>query len=32
VIFLSVGEVDAQSYEGAEHLERLRAAISSSLE
>jgi amino acid transporter len=32
VIFLAVGEVDAQSYEGAEHLERLRHTISSSLE
>jgi amino acid transporter len=32
VVFLAVGEVDARSYEGAEHLERLRATISSSLE
>ena len=32
VIFLAVGEVDAQSYEGAEHLERLRQTISSALE
>lgn len=32
IIFLAVGEVDAQSYEGAEHLERLRQTISSSLE
>jgi hypothetical protein len=31
VVFLAVGEVDAQSYEGAEHLERLRQSISSSL-
>jgi amino acid transporter len=32
VIFLAVGEVDAQSYEGAEHLERLRKTISTALE
>jgi len=30
-IFLAVGEVDAQSYEGQEHLERLREVIESSL-
>ncbi|MGF6777402.1 APC family permease [Paraburkholderia sp. GAS334] len=32
VIFLAVGEVDAQSYEGAEHLQSLRQTISSSLD
>ncbi|QBR01225.1 APC family permease [Paraburkholderia pallida] len=32
VIFLAVGEVDAQSYEGAEHLERLKHTMISSLE
>ncbi|MGF6937329.1 amino acid transporter [Paraburkholderia sp. UCT70] len=32
VIFLAVGEVDAQSYEGSEHLERLRQTITASLE
>ena len=32
VIFLAVGEVDAQSYEGAEHLEQLRQTISAALE
>jgi amino acid transporter len=32
VIFLAVGEVDAQSYEGAEHLQKLRQTITSSLE
>jgi len=32
VIFLAVGEVDAQSYEGEEQLDRLRRTISSSLE
>jgi hypothetical protein len=32
VIFLAVGEVDAQSYEGAEHLEQLRQTISASLD
>ncbi|NPT47879.1 amino acid permease [Paraburkholderia sp. 1N] len=32
VIFLAVGEVDAQSYEGTEHLERLRQTISASLD
>jgi amino acid transporter len=32
IIFLAVGEVDAQSYEGAEHLEKLRQTITSSLE
>jgi hypothetical protein len=32
VIFLAVGEVDAQSYEGSDHLERLREAITASLE
>jgi amino acid transporter len=32
VIFLAVGEVDAQSYEGAEHLERLRQTIAASLD
>ncbi|RKP44576.1 APC family permease [Trinickia fusca] len=32
VIFLAVGEVDAQSYEGAEQLERLKATITSALE
>ena len=31
VIFLAVGEVDAQSYEGAEHLDHLRQTISASL-
>ncbi|GAB3626125.1 Low affinity potassium transport system protein kup [Pandoraea terrae] len=31
-IFLAVGEVDAQSYDGAEHLERLRQTITSSLD
>lgn len=31
VIFLAVGEVDAQRYEGAEHLDRLRHTISASL-
>jgi amino acid transporter len=31
-IFLAVGEVDAQSYEGTEHLERLQKTIQSSLE
>jgi len=31
-IFLAVGEVDAQSYDGAEHLEHLRGIITSSLE
>ena len=31
-IFLAVGEVDAQSYEGAEHLDRLQGTIKSSLE
>ena len=31
-IFLAVGEVDAQSYEGAEHLDRLQKTIKSSLE
>ncbi|KWZ47378.1 amino acid transporter [Burkholderia savannae] len=32
VIFLAVGEVDAKSYDGEEHLERLRHAITSSLD
>ncbi|SIT38599.1 conserved membrane hypothetical protein [Paraburkholderia piptadeniae] len=32
IIFLAVGEVDAQSYEGAEHLEKLRQTITSSLD
>ncbi|MEX3855580.1 MULTISPECIES: APC family permease [Paraburkholderia] len=32
VIFLAVGEVDAQSYEGAEHLERLQQTMSAALE
>jgi len=32
VIFLAVGEVDAQSYEGAEHLDHLRQTIGASLE
>jgi amino acid transporter len=32
VIFLAVGEVDARSYEGAEHLQKLRQTITSSLE
>jgi amino acid transporter len=32
VIFLAVGEVDAQSYEGAEQLERLKQTMMSSLE
>ncbi|HEY3599092.1 MAG TPA: APC family permease [Paraburkholderia sp.] len=32
VIFLAVGEVDAQSYEGAEHLERVRQTISTALD
>ncbi|SAK82202.1 amino acid transporter-like protein [Caballeronia calidae] len=31
IIFLAVGEVDAQSYEGAEHLDKLRQTITSSL-
>jgi amino acid transporter len=31
-IFLAVGEVDAKSYEGEEHLDRLRGTIQSSLE
>jgi hypothetical protein len=31
VIFLAVGEVDAQSYEGAEYLEHVRQSISSAL-
>jgi len=31
-IFLAVGEVDAKSYEGAEHLERLRQTITASLD
>jgi len=30
-IFLAVGEVDAQSYDGAEHLERVRQTITASL-
>ncbi|AIO69176.1 APC family permease [Burkholderia oklahomensis] len=32
VIFLAVGEVDAKSYDGEEHLERLRRTITSSLD
>ncbi|BCG00446.1 amino acid transporter [Paraburkholderia sp. PGU19] len=32
IIFLAVGEVDAQSYEGVEHLEKLRQTITSSLD
>lgn len=32
VIFIAVGEVDAQSYEGAEHLERLKQTMMSSIE
>jgi hypothetical protein len=31
-IFLAVGEVDAQSYDGAEHLERVRQTITASLD
>ncbi len=31
VIFLAVGEVDAQSYDGAEHLEQLRQTITTAL-
>ena len=31
-IFLAVGEVDAKSYDGAEHLERLRQTITASLD
>jgi hypothetical protein len=32
VVSLAVGEVDAQSYEGSEHLDRLRETITASLE
>jgi amino acid transporter len=32
MIFVAVGEVDAKSYEGEEHLERLRQTITASLE
>lgn len=32
MIFIAVGEVDAKAYEGAEHLERLRKTITTSLE
>lgn len=32
VIFLAVGEVDAQSYDGAEHMDRLRHTMTSALD
>ncbi|MFM0139820.1 APC family permease [Caballeronia grimmiae] len=32
IIFLAVGEVDAKSYEGAEHLDKLRQTITASLD
>ncbi|MGF6725222.1 hypothetical protein P3T43_004593 [Paraburkholderia sp. GAS41] len=32
VIFVAVGEVDAQSYEGSEHLEKLQKTMTASLE
>ncbi len=32
MIFIAVGEVDAQSYEGAEHLEHLKQTMTSSLD
>jgi hypothetical protein len=32
VIFVAVGEVDAQSYEGSEHLEKLKKTMTASLE